>query len=79
MYNRALYTETKVVVYKTIYTPVLTYGCESWALTTKIESILQSKEMRHLRNVVGKTRRGKIRNRTIRMGLNTEPLVARIK
>jgi hypothetical protein len=71
--------ETKMVIYKTIYSPVLTYGCESRALTTELERRLQSNEMWYLRSVVGKTRRDRMRNTTIRIGLNVEPLVARIK
>jgi hypothetical protein len=71
--------ETKMVVYKTIYSPVLTYGCESRALTTKLDSRLQSNEMRYLRSVAGKTRRDRMRNSTVRVGLNTEPVVARVR
>jgi hypothetical protein len=71
--------ETKVVVYKTIYSPILMYGCESWALTIKLEIRLQSNDMRYPRSVAGKTRRDRMRNSTRRMGLNIEPLVARIK
>jgi hypothetical protein len=67
------------VVYKTIYSPFLIYGCESWARTKSLESRLQSNEMRYLRSVVGDTRRDRMRNSTIRIGLNVEPLVARIK
>jgi hypothetical protein len=47
--------ETKMVVYKTIYFPTLTYGCDLWALITKLESRLQTIEMHYLRSVVGKT------------------------
>jgi hypothetical protein len=35
--------------------------------------------MRYLRSVVGKTRRDRVRNSIIRIGLNIEPLMARIK
>jgi hypothetical protein len=49
--------ETKMVMYKTVYFPTLTYGCESWALTTKLESRLQTNEMCYPRSVFGKTRR----------------------
>jgi hypothetical protein len=68
-----------MVVYKTIYFPTLTYGCESSVLTTKLESRLQINEMRYLRSVVRKTRRNRMKNNAIRIGMNTQPLLARIK
>jgi hypothetical protein len=51
----------------------------SWALTIKLESRLQTSEMRYLRSVAGKTRRDRMRNSTIGIVLIIEPLVARIK
>jgi hypothetical protein len=71
--------ETKTVVHNTIYAPALTYSCQSWALTTKLESRLQTSEMCYLRSVVRKTHRDRMRNNTTRISLNIEPLVARIK
>lgn len=73
--KREVSERTKTVVYKSCYRPIMTYGCESWALTTKHESRLQAQEMRYLRRVVGKTRRDRVRNQTIRESLNVEPLL----
>jgi hypothetical protein len=79
MRKREVTEETKRVVYKTIYFPSLTYGCESWALTTKLESRLQANDMCYLRSVVGKNEMNRMRNNTTRNALNIEPIVARIK
>jgi hypothetical protein len=46
---------------------------ESWVTTEKQKQNLQTAEMKHLRRVIGKTIRGKIRNQTIRMTLGTKP------
>ena len=70
---------TKLTVYKTIYMPTLTYGCESWPMTSKHYSWIQTMEMRYLRKVQGKTKRDRIRNQTIRMGLGMAPLANTIE
>jgi hypothetical protein len=71
--------KTKMAVYRSTYVPVLTYGCESWAMTTTHKSQLQASEMRYLRKVVQVTRKDKVRNQTVRHGLEVQPLQNRVE
>jgi hypothetical protein len=54
---------TKVVTYKTIYRPILTYSCETWMMNSNDQSELQACEMRFLRKIEGKMSRDRIRNK----------------
>ena len=67
------------MVYKTIYMPTLTYGFESWPMTSKHYSWIETMEMRHLRKVQGTTKRDRIRNQMIWMGLGMAPLANTIE
>jgi hypothetical protein len=78
--NRVLGTKevnpnTKIQIYKSVHIPTLTYGTESWPLTTKHENRIIATEMKFLRRIVGKTRRDKWRNNIIREILNQEPIL----
>jgi hypothetical protein len=57
---------TKVVIYKTIHIPIVTYSSESWAMNSNTQSAIQACEMRFLIKIEGKTRRDRIRNKIIR-------------
>lgn len=46
---------TKLIVYKSIYTPVLTNDSETWAITNKVESKIRTAGMRYIRAITGKT------------------------
>jgi hypothetical protein len=58
-----------------VYIPTLTYGAESWPLTTQHESRIIATEMKCLRRKMGKTRRDKWRNNRIRETLDQEPIL----
>jgi len=61
--------KTKLTIYRTSYVSVVTYGCESWPLSSKHNSELQATEMRSLREIEGKTEGDRISSQTVRMGL----------
>lgn len=49
--------ETKVIVFSTVYRPVLTYGCESWVLSRGMMSTIQAHGIKYLQRVKGETMR----------------------
>jgi hypothetical protein len=63
--SKKIYKITKVVIYETIYRPILTYFCVSWVMNSNNESAIQACEMRFLRRIEGKTRWDRIRNKII--------------
>ena len=63
--SKKIYKRIKVVIYETIYRPILTYFCVSWVMNSNNESAIQACEMRFLRRIEGKTRRDRIRNKII--------------
>lgn len=65
--------ETKVVVYTSAVLLILPHSSESWTLTIKHRSQIQSMEMRHLWKVQGKTRQDRIQSDTIRINLHAKP------
>jgi hypothetical protein len=56
----------KLTVMEYISKKILLYGAKSWTCTRKEESKIQAMEMKFLREILGKTRRDKIRNDDIR-------------
>ena len=72
--NWKIPVKAKIMIYKSYYLPILTYGSECWTWTKKDLSRLQATEMRFLRGVLDKTRRDRIRNDTIRNTLQINTL-----
>jgi hypothetical protein len=54
--SRLLSKTVKVKIYKTIYLPVVSYGCETWSLTLREEHRLRVFENRALRRIFGPKR-----------------------
>jgi len=75
---RAITNKTKANVYKSIFCPILTYGCESWVLTKNINSKIQAAEMKYLRRIKGITRRGRVRNEMVRKELKVESILKKM-
>ena len=59
-------TEIKKLIYTTVLIPTLTYGAETWTLTTTDMSRLVAAEMKPIRFILGKTRMDRIRNEELR-------------
>lgn len=62
-----------------MYTPILTYGSESWVANKRIKSKIQASEMKYLRRVLGVTRLDRIRNEEIRERLKVVPMQKKIE
>ena len=73
--QRDIPRQRKTAIYIMILRPILTYGCETWALTAKTESRIQAAEMRVLRLIRGVSRRDRVRNVKIREDLGVTPLL----
>ena len=73
--DRLIPSRVKVIIYKTILRPVLTYGSETWTLTTRLKSKVQAAEMRVVRLIKGVTRRDRLRNDDIREELDIESVL----
>jgi hypothetical protein len=64
--EKEVQTETEMRLYKSVYVPVLSYAAESWARTRNNENRITAAEMKLLRRSLGKTRRDRCRNATVR-------------
>ncbi|XP_076036002.1 uncharacterized protein LOC143021964 [Oratosquilla oratoria] len=54
--------KVKVLIYGAILRPILTYGAETWTLTSKTKSKVQAAEMKALRLIKGVTRLDRLTN-----------------
>ena len=75
MKDRNIPRKVKTMIYITILRPILTYGHESWTLTSKTRSQLQAAEMKTLRLIKGVTRLDRLRNEDIRRELGVEGIL----
>ena len=77
--KQELSVKTKMAVFDTVFCPTLLYGCETWTLDSREHSRLQATEMKYLRRVVGKTKRDRIRNTSIRDQTKTKGIKTKIR
>jgi hypothetical protein len=77
--HKEITERTKLSVYKSTFSPILSFASETWVLNKKYKSKIQTMEMRFLRKVVGKIRRDKIRNERTRRNLGVPPLQIKIE
>ena len=75
MKDRNIPRKVKTIIYLQILRPILTYGHESWTLTSKTRSQLQAAEMKALRLIKGVTRLDRLRNEDIRRDLEVEGIL----
>ena len=77
--KKEVQTKTKMQLYKGVYVPILSYAAESCAKTSKNENWITAAEMKFLRSSLGKTRRDRCRNATVREQLEQESLIGGIE
>ena len=73
--NRDMLKESKVRVHKTCVRPIMTYGIETRADTTRTKNLLRTTEMKTLRPIAGVTLRDRVRNSEIRRICEVEDVV----
>ena len=66
MCDKKVPTKLKVLLYKTLIKPTLTWGCKTWPVTQRMEGKLNATEMRMLRHIHGVTFEDHITNENIR-------------
>ena len=76
--SRELSRSAKMLVYKTMIEPTLTYGAESWVLKEREKQRIQAAEMRVLRKIAGVRRIDHVRNADIRAQLRQEGVVEQV-
>ena len=54
--------ESKIKIYTAVVRPIMTYGAETRAATTKTKQLLRTTEMNTLRAILGKTRFDRMKN-----------------
>ena len=68
----------KVLMYKSYFVPILTYGAVTWTLGGLQEQRIEAAEMKFLRSIAGVTKMDKIRSKEIRKRLGVEQLSYKI-
>jgi hypothetical protein len=74
LWDKDIPKKAKVTMYKTYYTPIVTYGAEVWNITEREWSRVQAGEMKFIRGIKGKTRLDRMRNEELRRGIVEESL-----
>lgn len=79
LWDKDIPKKAKVTMYKTYYTPIVTYGAEVWNITEREWSRVQAGEMKFIRGIKGKTRLDRMRNEELRRGIVEESLRERVE
>jgi hypothetical protein len=77
--NRYMPVESKIKIYKAVVRPIMTYGAESRADTTKTKQLLKTTEMNTLRAILGKTRFDRMKNIDILEQCNIQAVTKFVK
>ena len=78
--KRELCTTAKLLVFRLVFVPILTYGHECWVMTERVRSRVQATaKMGFLQNVRGLSLLVKVKSTDIGQSLNIEPLLLRIE
>lgn len=59
--NRCMDVDSKVKIYKTMIRPIMTYGTETRAGTSRTKQLLRTVKMNTLRAIAGKTRLDRVK------------------
>ena len=76
--SRELSRSAKMLVYKAMIEPSLTYGAESWVLKEREKQRIRAAEMKVLRKIAGVRRKDHVRNDDIRAQLRQEGVVKQV-
>ena len=68
-----------LLIFKTVFVPILTYGHKSWVTTKTVRSQEQVSEMRFSQSIEGVTLFNKVHSSQIRKSLNIKPLLLRVE
>ncbi|HYS62000.1 MAG TPA: reverse transcriptase family protein [Gemmatimonadales bacterium] len=77
--NNKVQKETRLKVYNTLAVPMITYGCEVWALKKTDKRRITAAEMKFMRRTAGVTLRDRIKSETITSNLGVTPIMKKIK
>ena len=50
--KREFSKKLKLLIFKTVFVPILSYGHESWVMTERVRSQVQASEIKFLRRIV---------------------------
>jgi hypothetical protein len=78
LWNDNFPRKCKILLYKTYFLPILTYGAVTWTTGWKEESRIQASEMKFLRSIAGVSKIERKKSKNIRRELGTERLQYRI-
>ncbi|TWW56187.1 hypothetical protein D4764_08G0001740 [Takifugu flavidus] len=77
--KRELSRKAKLLIYRSIFVPTLTYGHELLIMTERTRSRVQAAEMSFLQRVAGLSLRDRVRSSAIREELGVESLLLRVE